>query len=76
MDIVRLPAEWRQQADRQPRISSNDVDIRATLRQCADDLELAYHQHAHDGAFEPGCRFCDWEREHNDNYPEPSRRGR
>ena len=70
MDITRLPDKWRQQADSQPVISSNDVDIRLTLRQCADELELAWHQHAHDGEFEPGCRFCDWEREHDDSYPE------
>lgn len=70
MDITILPDEWRKEAARQPQVSSNDVDIRLTLRRCADELELAWHQHAHDGAFESGCRFCDWEREHNDNYPE------
>lgn len=69
-DIVRLPDKWRQKADRQPVISSGDVDIRVTLRRCADELELAYHQADHNAAFEQGCRFCDWEREHNDNHPE------
>jgi hypothetical protein len=69
MDIARLPDKWRKQAANQPRVSSNDVDIRFTLQQCANELELAYHQHAHDGEFESGCRFCDWECEHNDNYP-------
>jgi hypothetical protein len=70
MDITQLPGRWRRKADSQPMISSNDVDIRLTLRQCADELELAYHQHAHDTEFYSGCRFCDWEQEHNDNYPE------
>lgn len=70
-DITGLPGKWRQQAARQPRISPGDVDIRFTLRQCANELELAWHQHAH-GSFRTECRFCDWEREHNDNYPEPA----
>ena len=73
MDITRLPAWWRRQADQQSHVSSNDVDIRVTLRQCADELELAYHQHAHDAEFYDGCRFCDWERKHEDTYPEPAR---
>ena len=69
-DIARLPEKWRAEANSWFPVSSNDIDIRLTLKRCADELELAYHQHAHDGAFDPGCRFCDWEREHNDNYPE------
>lgn len=73
MDITRLPEWWRQQAARQSRVSSNDVDIRMTLQQCARELELAWHQHAHDAAFEQGCMFCDWEREHEEAYPEPRR---
>ena len=72
MDITALPAKWRRQAARQPRLSSNDVDIRLTLMRCADEQELAWHQYAHDSAFSDGCRFCDWEQEHNDNYPEPA----
>jgi len=70
MDIVSLPAKWRREAAVQPRISSNDVDIRFTLTRCADELELAYHQDRHDGEFHKGCRFCDWEREHNEHYPD------
>lgn len=70
MDISGLPRHWRAKAANQPRISSNDVDIRLTLKGCADDLELAWHQHAHDGEFESGCRFCDWERVNADHYPE------
>lgn len=70
MDITWLPDKWRRQAAAQPRLSSNDVDIRVMLRQCADELELAYHQHAHDSEFHSGCRFCDWEQEHDDNYPD------
>lgn len=62
MDITALPDLWRDQA-----LPSEHGQ---TLERCADELELAWHQHAHDGAFEPGCRFCDWEREHNDTYPE------
>lgn len=71
MDITTLPGKWRAEADRQPPVSSNDVDIRLTLRRCADELELAYHQDRHDSEFHSGCRFCDWEQEHEDNYPEP-----
>lgn len=36
MDIELLADQWRKEADNQPRISSNDVDIRLTLRRCAD----------------------------------------
>jgi hypothetical protein len=72
MDIAALPAKWRKQADDQPYISSNDVDIRLTLRNCAHQLELALHQERHDGEFKPGCQFCTWERINNDTYPEPS----
>lgn len=70
MDITGLPRYWRTKAAAQPRISSNDVDIRLTLQACADELELAWHQHAHDDEFKQDCRFCDWERVHNDLYPE------
>ena len=32
-------------------------------------LKLAYHVDHHDGEFYDDCKYCDWEREHNDNYP-------
>ena len=72
MDIVRLPQSWRliaSECESRP-VDTITLAYASGLLRCADQLELAWHQHAHDGAFEDGCRFCDWEREHNDNYPE------
>jgi hypothetical protein len=57
---------WRGAVERQPRISSNDVDIRLTLTACADELEAALRQDQHDlfhdGEFADGCDICDEER--------------
>ena len=64
MDITRLPGKWR------GMVKFTDVAKGEVLTKCADELELAWHQHAHDGEWSQGCRFCDWEREHNDSYPE------
>lgn len=68
MDIARLPNLWRTQAADFESLDDRTANV---FSRCADDLDLAFHQYAHDGEFQQGCRFCDWEREHNDNYPEP-----
>jgi hypothetical protein len=65
VDITRLPGLWRTRSSQPYSRLSPSGD----LQRCADELELAWHQHAHD-AFDPGCRFCNWERQHNDTYPE------
>jgi hypothetical protein len=72
MDIVSLPGKWRREAASQQPVTSSAarLHIRLTLRRCADELELANHQDRHDSEFRDGCRFCDWEREHNDHYPD------
>ena len=64
MDITQLPAHWRGQ------VKFTDVAKGEVLTRCADELELAYHQDRRAGEFREGCRFCDWEREHNEHYPD------
>lgn len=58
MDISRLPAHWR------GMIKFVDVAKGETLNKCADQLEQAWHEYAHDGAWETdgSCRHCDNER--------------
>ena len=63
-DLSRLADKWR------GLVKFKDVAKGEVLTRCADELELAYHQDRHDAEFYPDCRFCDWERVHNDNYPE------
>jgi hypothetical protein len=61
--LEALIAKWRREAAKQPRISSNDVDIRLTLKRCADELERAWHDEDHSAVFVMGCRPCDLERQ-------------
>ncbi len=65
MDISRLAAQWRRDAAHQ-----RSVQLAELLERCAEELELAYHQDRHDAEFYDGCRFCDWELEHQQDYPE------
>lgn len=62
----KLVSEWRAKADGQPVIASNDIDIRATLRDCATALDAALRkdQHTlyHDAEFFDGCDICDEEK--------------
>jgi hypothetical protein len=70
MDITMLARKWRAEAEQAGRPPGQWPGAPDVLNTCADELELAYHQDRHDAEFHSGCRFCDWEREHNDNYPD------
>jgi hypothetical protein len=56
MDITRLADHWRGIA------KFRTVEAKGVLLSCADELEQAWHDHAHDAAWEDGCRICDIER--------------
>jgi hypothetical protein len=56
-DITALPAKWRSDAADPAR----EHAVVMSLQQCAHELEEAWHDHAHDGEFEHGCRYCDAE---------------
>lgn len=73
MDITRLPNLWRTQAagrrseattqiasgastdDLQVHRLRSEADL---LEECADELEQAWHDHAHDGEWDRDCRIC------------------
>jgi hypothetical protein len=57
MEIPRLAWHWRGLA------KFTDVAKAEVLRKCADEVERAWHDHAHDGARETdgSCRICDAE---------------
>lgn len=58
-DIVGLPAAWRRRAKQEREYFHLVAD---TLEECAEALEEAWHDHAHDAEFHRGCKFCDRDR--------------
>ena len=57
-DIVRLIDKWRRQSADSGFPSSYAAARRETLRDCAEELELAWHEHAHDGEWDQNCLVC------------------
>ena len=56
MNMRELIQDWRAQAE----LSDWDSAVARALRMCADELEEAWHDHAHDGAWESdgSCQIC------------------
>ena len=53
MDISRLAGQWRALA------KGSIATGAAVYLMCADDLEQAWHDHAHDGTWHPEeCQIC------------------
>lgn len=73
--ISKAWTDWTDWTQREGRIGlSLPKTIASALRE-ADllsdvPLKLADHAENHDGEFRDGCKYCDWEREHNENYPQ------
>lgn len=51
-DITGLAAHWRGTA------KFHTIEAAKVLRQCADEVEQAWHDHAHDGEWRRGCKIC------------------
>jgi ribulose kinase len=56
-DITRLAESWLAEAG-----GSTSPDWAAAKVDCANELEKAWHEHAHDGEWREGCRICEDER--------------
>jgi hypothetical protein len=55
--MTELIALWRRQA-------ASEVwadHVRELYAKHADELEQAWHEHAHDGEWKPGCTICETE---------------
>jgi mRNA-degrading endonuclease YafQ of YafQ-DinJ toxin-antitoxin module len=58
--MQELIARWRRRAPQEEEYFRLVAD---TLEECADELEQAWHDHAHDGEWRQDCRICKQEME-------------